>query len=139
MAPLADLVRAETTVLMPDLLGHGGRPIPDRFAMSEIADDVLAYLDERKISRTFVFGYSFGGSLALYLARHFPQRIAGISVLAAKYMYDSDIVTRIAWLLEPERIRESDFALHLVDKCPSSTRLASISYGCYSDVQGVWG
>jgi pimeloyl-ACP methyl ester carboxylesterase len=105
MLPLADALRPFAQVETPNLLGHGGRPVPERLSMPELADDVVAYLDSRQIARAYLFGYSFGGYLALYLARHFPQRLDGICVLAVKYVFDEPTVKRWTHLTNPERLR----------------------------------
>ena len=105
LLPLADALRPFAQVEAPNLIGHGGRPVPERLSVPELADDVVAYLDRRQIARAFVFGYSFGGYLALYLARHFPQRLSGICLLAVKHVLDAQTVQRWTNLADPERLR----------------------------------
>ena len=62
-------------------------------------------MGERSIARAFVFGYSFGGYVALYLARHFPQRLCGICSLAVKYVFDARTVQHWTYLADPDRLR----------------------------------
>ena len=104
MRPLADALRPHVEVFAPDLLGHGGRPVPERLTIEALAADVLVYLDSNKVNRTFVFGFSSGGSLALYLARHFPQRVIGVATLAAKYVFDKRTIAHWTHLTDPERL-----------------------------------
>ena len=104
MSPLADQLQPHVEVFAPSLLGHGGRPVPPRITIEELARDILAYLDENKIARTFLFGYSSGGCLALYLARHFPERFMGVCTLAAKYIFDGRTVAHWMHLTDPARL-----------------------------------
>ena len=118
MNPLADALRPHMEVSAPNLLGHGGRPIPDRLTIEDTATDVIAYLDQNDIGQTFLFGYSTGGLLALYLARHFPERFTGVCGLAAKYVFDQRTVTHWTHLTNPDRYRrhETDRALELAER-----------------------
>ncbi len=106
LLPLADALRPFAHVETPNLIGHGGRPVPERLSLTEMAEDVMAYLDRRQIERAFVFGYSFGGYLALYLARHFPQRLGGVCLLAVKQIFDAATIQRWTYLADPERLRQ---------------------------------
>lgn len=106
--PLADALRPYADIETPNLLGHGGRPVPERFSIKAWADDIIDYLNERDIDRTYMLGYSFGGYTALYIARHYPERLMGICTIAAKYIYDQRTVHRFAFMSDPERIAEFD-------------------------------
>jgi len=105
LLPLAAAMRPYAVVETPNLIGHGGRPVPERLSVRELAEDVVTYMDGRNIARAFVFGYSFGGYIALYLARHFPQRLLGVCVLAVKYVFDAGTVRHFTYLADPERLR----------------------------------
>lgn len=64
-------------VIVPDLVGFGYTETPADFAfrfLDSWVDQVLAVLDALKIERTDIIGNSFGGSLALWLARRAPER-----------------------------------------------------------------
>lgn len=104
LRPLADALRPYARVETPNLIGHGGRPVPVRFTVQDFAEDVVAYLDARKFERTFLFGYSFGGYVALYVARHFPQRLFGVCTLATNFVFDAAKVRHFTYLLSPERL-----------------------------------
>jgi len=79
MRPLAEAFAQFTQPRAPNLIGHGGRPVPERFSIPEFAADVVEWLDREGIDRTFITGYSIGGYIALYLARHHPARVRGAS------------------------------------------------------------
>lgn len=106
--PLADAMSSYARVETPNLMGHGGRPIPEKFSIQAMAEDIVAYMDDKQIEQTYLLGYSFGGYTALYIARHFPERLYGICTIAAKHVFDRRTVERFAFLSDPERIREMD-------------------------------
>jgi pimeloyl-ACP methyl ester carboxylesterase len=109
LAPLAEAMRPYATVRTPDLIGHGGRPIPERIAMRELADDVVAWMDAERIENDVVGGYSFGGTLALYLARHHPDRVRGVIALAAKHVLDAATIKHWTYLVNHERLAGMKF------------------------------
>lgn len=101
--PLAQALRPYGPVRVPDLLGHGGRPVPDRLSLSAVAQDVIDYLDSRQIARAYFVGYSMGGLIALYLAKHFPDRVCGVCTLATKHVMDEKTVQGLVELADPAR------------------------------------
>jgi pimeloyl-ACP methyl ester carboxylesterase len=75
---------AEFRVLAPDLRGHArGLRSRDAFRLSDCADDVAAMLGELRTGPVLVAGYSMGGPVALLLARHHPELVAGLVLCAA--------------------------------------------------------
>jgi 2-succinyl-6-hydroxy-2,4-cyclohexadiene-1-carboxylate synthase len=67
------------SVITVDILGHGrsaSPPDPNRYAMPQVAADLIALLDAWRIEQTALLGYSMGGRLALYLAYHYPERFS---------------------------------------------------------------
>ncbi|MDE2411546.1 MAG: alpha/beta fold hydrolase [Sphingomonadales bacterium] len=64
-------------VIVPDLVGFGYTQTPADFAfrfLDSWVEQILAVLDALKVERTHIVGNSFGGSLALWLARAAPER-----------------------------------------------------------------
>lgn len=104
MAPLVDALRGAGTIHVPDLVGHGGRPLPERLAIGEMAADVVAFMDAKGLERPIVIGYSLGAYLGLYLARHYPQRMAGLGALAPKYVFDAATIEHWSYLVSLERL-----------------------------------
>lgn len=69
---------AHYQVIAPDLIGHGQTDAPTdptRYVMKQAAADLIALLDALQIKQTHLLGYSMGGRLALYIARHYTDRI----------------------------------------------------------------
>jgi pimeloyl-ACP methyl ester carboxylesterase len=104
MAPLAGPLSAWFDVRTPDLLGHGGRPVPDGYTLEQMADDLIAWLDGEGIGPAFFLGYSLGGYLALYLAHHHPDRVRAVAGIVVKHVFDETSVAHITYLADPERL-----------------------------------
>ncbi|MDF5710861.1 MAG: 2-succinyl-6-hydroxy-2,4-cyclohexadiene-1-carboxylate synthase [Nostoc sp. S4] len=71
------LLSEEFSYLTLDLPGHGNTQVlggDEYYTMTKTADAIINLLDELKISKCFLVGYSMGGRLAFYLAIHFPER-----------------------------------------------------------------
>jgi 2-succinyl-6-hydroxy-2,4-cyclohexadiene-1-carboxylate synthase len=65
--------------LTVDLPGHGATKVlgsNECYTMSNTAYAVIHLLDDLKITKCFLVGYSMGGRLALYLTLYFPHRFA---------------------------------------------------------------
>lgn len=104
MAPLAKPLSAWFDVRVPNLLGHGGRPVPEGYALQDMADDLVSWLDSEGIGPAHFLGYSLGGYLAFYLARHQPQRVKSVSGIVVKHVFDEAALSYIAYLADPDRL-----------------------------------
>ncbi|HEV2865504.1 MAG TPA: alpha/beta fold hydrolase [Allosphingosinicella sp.] len=103
MTPLADALR-DHDLRIPDLLGHGGRPIPERLDIESIADDLERWLDERRIGPAHFVGYSFGGYVALLLALRQSTRVRSVTALATVFRWTPGTVRYVVHLADPERL-----------------------------------
>jgi pimeloyl-ACP methyl ester carboxylesterase len=97
LAPLGRHFR----VLAPDLPPHGRSPAPlsGDYSLKALTSGVIGFLDRRGLSRVAVAGNSLGGSLALLLARDYPERIAALVLLAP-----AAALTRLPWIFYPLRL-----------------------------------
>jgi pimeloyl-ACP methyl ester carboxylesterase len=87
--------------------GHGGNSIPQNpLSISNFADAVIAFLNQNGIDKIAVFGYSMGGYVGLYLARHFPERIEKLLTLATKLNWTVEGADKESKMLNPETIKE---------------------------------
>ncbi len=69
-----------------DLLGHGRSDAPAdaaRYRMKSVAADIVDLLDELKLTKPNLLGYSMGGRLALYLALEFSERFGALILESA--------------------------------------------------------
>ena len=72
-------------VLCPDQRGFGGSPLGhDEPSLDEVADDVVAMLDARKVDRFVLGGLSMGGYVAMALLRRHPDRVSGLVLADTK-------------------------------------------------------
>jgi pimeloyl-ACP methyl ester carboxylesterase len=118
LAIIKDSLSAQFDVYSLDFSGHGGSEIPDQFSISVFAKDVLDYLKTKDISSINIFGYSMGGYVALYLARHFPKTVQQIFTLATKLDWREVVAEKEAKMLVPEKIEEKvpAFAMQLKER-----------------------
>jgi lipase len=64
--------------IAPDLRGHGRSPWVPPWRLEQHVEDVVAVLDAQGVERAAVLGHSFGGAVALYLARAVPERVSAL-------------------------------------------------------------
>ena len=63
-------------VYAPDTRGHGKTPRgTGPFTISQFADDLKVFLDERGIEKTHILGFSDGANIAMVFALRYPQYV----------------------------------------------------------------
>jgi len=68
-------------VTLYDLSGHGRSRMPQRkYAPQQMAEDLAHLLDSLNIKRAHIIGHSYGGLIALHLARRHPERVISLTV-----------------------------------------------------------
>jgi 3-oxoadipate enol-lactonase len=77
-AGLADVLSPRRRVIAVDARGFGESPLGGSYAITDLADDLAALLDERDISRAAVLGMSMGGYTALAFAAKHPARLSAL-------------------------------------------------------------
>ncbi len=138
MEPLAATLRPYGPVHSPNLPGHGGRSIPETFSIRGHAEDVAAGLTAQGVERAHFFGYSVGGYVALYLARHMPGRVLGVCAIATKYVFDERTVnhwTRISsaeWMRKPGNPRAAE--MQRIHAPQDWTELVKVNARLYRDL-----
>ena len=68
-------------IIGPDLRGHGRSPWTPPWGIDQHVADAIAVLDDLGLDRVPVVGHSFGGAIALHLARTAPERVDGLVLL----------------------------------------------------------
>ena len=59
-----------------DTRGHGKTPRGDKpFTIRQFADDLLGFMDEHKIEKANILGFSDGGNIAMIFAIRYPDRV----------------------------------------------------------------
>ena len=106
LTPLAQKLKNDFTVHTPNFSGHGGASMPDIFNIETFSNDILNYLNANQIDKTTIFGYSMGGYVALYLAKHFPERINKVITVATKFLWTAEIALQEIKFLNAAKIIE---------------------------------
>ncbi len=105
--PLQRVLEQNYRVFIMNFSGHGGQAgNGESFAIATFATDVLNFLGANKIDKISILGYSMGGYVAMYLAKHHAERIDKIITLATKYNWDETIATKEVQMLNPEKISQ---------------------------------
>jgi pimeloyl-ACP methyl ester carboxylesterase len=113
IAPLRAALDDYFEVCAPDWLGHGGRPVPKDIDVPALAADFIDCMDGRGIGSAWIAGYSLGGYVALYMARHFPDRVEGVMTLASKAILDEATIKYWTYLAGVARLEASERAKQL--------------------------
>ena len=100
-------------VSAPDWLGHGGRPLPKDIDVPALAADFIDWMDAHGIERAWIAGYSLGGLIGLYMARHIPGRVQGVMALASKVIPDAPSIKHWTYLASVARLEGSERAKQL--------------------------
>lgn len=71
-------------IVSVDLRGRGESSQPEAgYTMADHAKDILGLLDYLQLEKAILAGHSFGGFLALYLAKFYPQRVDQLILMDA--------------------------------------------------------
>lgn len=69
-------------VVRLDIRGHGLSAVDAKpFSMSDLADDVVAVLDQLRIKEFYVAGVSIGGTIAQWIGFKIPHRVSGMIII----------------------------------------------------------
>ena len=108
---LSDALKGAVTPWSLDLPGHGGRPMPDRISAEAFARDLVEGIDNAGLEKPYLFGWSYGGRVALSAARQFPDRFRGICLLGTNYVLDHALDLGLKHY-DPERKRSVPLLPH---------------------------
>jgi pimeloyl-ACP methyl ester carboxylesterase len=63
-------------------------------------------MEKENLDKGSIFGYSMGGYVAMYLAKHFPGKIDRVITLATKFHWDPGIAAKETLMLDHEKIEQ---------------------------------
>lgn len=107
LQPLADHLSAHYDVHVIDFSGHGAaRPRDEPFSMELFANDVRSYMLSNGLVGADFFGYSMGGYVAMYLARHSPELVGRVVTLATKWHWDEATAAKETQMLNADKIEQ---------------------------------
>jgi len=86
--------------------------------MAAFAQNTLDYMDANGIESAYIYGYSMGGYVGMYLARHAPERVKSVITTGTKYVWDEASSKQEVRFLNPDKIlaKVPKFAAYL-EKC----------------------
>lgn len=106
LKPLQQALAADYDVHTLSFKGHGGSEIPNEFSIATFAGEVIAWMEQKQFASISIMGYSMGGFVALYLAKHYPQHIQRIATLGTKLYWDEATATREVAMLNAGTIQQ---------------------------------
>lgn len=107
LAPLElELTKAGFKTYVLNFSGHGQIPFQEQFGISQFAGELNTFIEENKLEKPDVFGYSMGGYVALYLASQQPELLGNIITLGTKLAWSPDIAQREIKMLDAKTIQE---------------------------------
>ena len=82
--PILPILAANHEVILPDLQGHGRTADIDRpIDMRDMADDIVALIDQLGLEQPDLIGYSLGGGVAMHVAFRYPEKIRKLVSVSA--------------------------------------------------------
>jgi len=106
--PLVPALASQRTLVIVDLIGHGGSEAPrdpSRYAIERCVSDLIQLLDHLGMTRVDLCGYSMGGRIGLLLTVNAPERV-GRQILIGSSPGIADPVERAARLASDEALAE---------------------------------
>jgi len=86
--------------------GHGGEPGDAAFSIEGFARQAASFINNKNISAINIFGYSMGGYVAMYMARHLDIKIERIITLGTKFHWTEAIAEKECRMLWPDIIEQ---------------------------------
>ncbi len=134
---VAKILRSKATMILPDIRGHGGSPSPEgEYSMKELGGDVVSVLDQLKIDKADFVGHSMGGYVMLSIAENFPERVAGMA-LVASHAYADSPEKRKARLEDMDKVREQSPQEVLADMSKNLSDDSRIQEFCREKIAGM--
>jgi pimeloyl-ACP methyl ester carboxylesterase len=102
---VADKLSEHYDVHLFDFPGHGGKELPDEpFSIPFFSDAVLRYIQNNNLQPVTIFGYSMGGYVGMYLAKHYPDIISRVITLGTKFHWDEATAAKEIKMLDADTI-----------------------------------
>lgn len=89
-----------------DFEGHGNGEITDHdFRIEYFSENVINFLKNNSIQSCHIIGYSMGGYVGLYCARHYSPFVESVITLGTKFFWNDDYAHNEVKKLQPEIIQ----------------------------------
>lgn len=103
-------------VITWDARGHGlSQPLKGKLSYREMAEDIVAILDQLGITEAALVGHSMGGCAAQEVAYHHPERVTALALIGALRIttpahratqFTNRLLLAVSRLLSENRLRE---------------------------------
>jgi esterase/lipase len=104
LEPLKEKLNINYNVYSFNFSGHGKEGFEQLFNIEQFTKDTLSFLSSSNIDKVDIFGYSMGGYVALYLAKHHPEKVNRVTTLGTKFKWTPEIATNEVKMLNAEVI-----------------------------------
>lgn len=105
--PLTQYLSPSYEVHTLNFYGHGGVEINDTlFSIAGFAEQAASFITNSNLKEVSIFGYSMGGYVAMYMARHLNIEIKKIITLGTKFHWDEAVAEKECKMLRPEIIQQ---------------------------------
>ena len=71
-------LKTDWQCICPNLPGSGQTPVKENLSIQGLSELIIALLDELKIEKTHIVGFSLGAALALYMAGNYTKRFLSV-------------------------------------------------------------
>jgi pimeloyl-ACP methyl ester carboxylesterase len=79
-------------VVLYDLRSHGmSERREEGYTLEILSGDLIALMENLDISKAHLAGYSFGGTIALYTALHYPEKIGKVAIIDSPDLNENEI------------------------------------------------
>jgi non-heme chloroperoxidase len=75
-----------------DLRGHGDSDRPGSYDLREMANDVVRFIEAKRLRRVTLVGHSMGSLVAREAARRARSRVAGLVLIGSGVTFDNEVV-----------------------------------------------
>lgn len=103
---LSEVLSDTFNVHLLNFEGHGGRESEREFSIDNFSQNLIDFLNERKLKNVKVFGYSMGGYVAINTSLDYPGFIQKIISLGTKFDWNPESAEQEVKMLDPEKIKE---------------------------------
>ena len=105
LVSLQEKLSSERAVFVLDFEGHGKSKSESDFSIELFTQNVFDFLEENKISKVAIFGYSLGGYVAFNFALRHPDMVEKIISLGTKFDWNPEFANKEIKMLNPEAIQ----------------------------------
>ena len=81
-------------------------PFQNKFSIEQFSTELEAFILEQQLITPTIFGYSMGGYVAIYLAKHKPELLGNIITLGTKFEWTPEIAQKETKMLDSKTIIE---------------------------------